>query len=125
MWARSLTARSKDEDFAQRLHADLQNKGVRCWFAPGDLKIGARIRPSIDESIRVHDKLLLILSESSVNSQWVEQEVETALAKEREQNRAVLFRVRIDNAVMEIQGGWPSLVRNTLKTEEEAREQEK
>ena len=31
---------SQDDDFAQRLHADLQHQGVRCWFAPEDLKIG-------------------------------------------------------------------------------------
>jgi hypothetical protein len=33
---------SKDQKFADRLHADLQNKGVRCWFAPHDMAIGAR-----------------------------------------------------------------------------------
>src|SRR5262245_17058621 len=57
---------SKDHAFAERLHADLQNKGVRCWFAPEDLKIGDRLRPRIDETIRVHDKLLLVLSKTSV-----------------------------------------------------------
>src|SRR5207248_3649914 len=31
---------SKDQAFAERLHADLQSKGIRCWFAPEDLKIG-------------------------------------------------------------------------------------
>lgn len=66
---------------------------MRCWFAPEDLKIGAEIRTGIDESILVHDKLLLVLSETSVKSQWVQQEVETALAKEREQGRTVLFPI--------------------------------
>ena len=33
---------SKDQEFADRLHADLQNKGVRCWFAPHDMPIGAK-----------------------------------------------------------------------------------
>jgi hypothetical protein len=47
----------KDEAFAQRLHADLQQKGVRCWFAPEDMKIGAKIRPTIDQAIRLRDKL--------------------------------------------------------------------
>jgi uncharacterized protein YjbI with pentapeptide repeats len=105
---------SKDQQFAERLHADLQARGVRVWFAPHDLPIGARIRPAIDESIRVHDKLLLVLSEYSVTSQWVEQEVETALAKEREQEgRAVLFPIRIDDTVMESKAGWPALLKNT------------
>jgi len=104
---------SKDEEFAQRLHNDLQAKGVRCWFAPEDLKIGAKIRPTIDETIRLHDKLLLVLSEHSVASQWVEQEVETALARERKQDETMLFPIRLDNAVMEMEGGWPALIKNT------------
>jgi hypothetical protein len=105
---------SKDQEFAERLHDDLQAKGVRIWFAPHDMKIGARIRPTIDESIRVYDKLLLVLSENSVGSQWVEQEVETALAREREpEGRTVLFPIRIDDAVMEIKSGWPALLKNT------------
>lgn len=104
---------SKECEFAERLYADLQNRSVRCWFAPEDLKIGERIRPRIDESIRLHDKLLLVLSKSSIGSQWVEQEVETALAKERELNRPVLFPIRTDDAVLCIKTGWPALVRNS------------
>ena len=99
--------------FAERLHADLQNKGVRCWFAPEDMKIGDRLRPRIDETIRVYDKLLLVLSRRSIASQWVEQEVETALARERQQGTTILFPVRIDNTVMTMETGWPALIRNT------------
>ena len=77
---------SKDDDFAQRLYADLQAKNVRCWFAPEDLKIGEKFRMRIDEAIRIHDKLLLVLSQSSVRSAWVEKEVETAFEKERRQD---------------------------------------
>jgi len=104
---------SKDHAFAERLHADLQNKGVRCWFAPEDMKIGDRLRPRIDETIRLYDKLLLVLSKTSVASQWVEQEVETALARERQQGTTILFPVRIDNTVMAVETGWPALIRNT------------
>jgi uncharacterized protein YjbI with pentapeptide repeats len=104
---------SQDQEFADRLYADLQNKGVRCWLATKDLKIGDKFRFAIDESIRVHDKLLLVLSEHSVSSQWVEKEVETAMEREREQNRTVLFPVRLDDAVMEIKLGWPADVRRT------------
>ena len=104
---------SKDQAFAERLYADLQNKGVRCWYAPEDLKIGERFRIGIDESIRIHDKLLLILSEHSVASDWVELEVETALEKEHEQGGIVLFPIRLDEAVMEIKTGWPALVKRT------------
>jgi hypothetical protein len=104
---------SKDQAFAERLHAGLQAKGVRCWFAPHHLPIGAKIRPAIDETVRVYDKLLLVLSEHSIASQWVEQEVETALRREREQGEIVLFPVRLDDAVFSQKGGWAALVANT------------
>jgi hypothetical protein len=73
------------------------------------------IRPRIDETIRLYDKLLLVLSKTSVTSQWVEQEVETALARERQQGTTILFPVRIDNTVMTLETGWPALIRNTRK----------
>lgn len=105
---------SKDNEFARRLYADLQNEGVRCWFAPEDLKIGDRFRVRIDESIRVYDKLILILSENSVSSEWVGDEVEAALEKEEGQGgKVVLFPLRLDGAVMEIKSGWPAKVRRT------------
>ena len=78
---------SKDQEFAERLHADLQAKGVRCWFAPEDMKIGAETRQAIDEAIRLHDKLLLVLSEHSVDSDWVQKEVETAFEQERQRRK--------------------------------------
>src|SRR6266487_2465351 len=39
---------SDNEDIAKRLHADLQASGVRCWFAPHDLKPGDYFRDEID-----------------------------------------------------------------------------
>jgi hypothetical protein len=104
---------NKNHLFAERLYADLQGKGVRCWFAPEDLRIGERIRVGIDESIRMHDKLLLILSQYSVMSDWVEKEVETALEKEREQKRIMLFPIRLDDTVLKIENGWAADIRRT------------
>jgi len=104
---------SKDQAFAERLYADLQSRGVRCWFAPEDMKIGDKFRFRIDESIRVHEKLLLVLSENSIASDWVEKEVETAMEKERESKKTVLFPVRLDDSVNAIKSGWAADVRRT------------
>jgi hypothetical protein len=102
---------SKDQDFAERLHADLQAKGVRCWYAPEDMKIGDKIRDRLDQSIRLHDRLLVILSAHSIGSDWVEDEVETALEEERKRGQTVLFPVRLDDAVMETGEAWAAKVR--------------
>jgi hypothetical protein len=61
---------SKDEELAQRLHADLQDKNVRCWFAPEDMKTGDKIRQRIDEAIRHYDRVLLLLLRTPVESAW-------------------------------------------------------
>jgi len=78
---------TKDQEFADRLYADLQNKGVRCWFAPHDIHGGRKIHEQLDEAIRVHDKLLLILSDDSMNSNWVKTEIAKARRREEEENR--------------------------------------
>lgn len=104
---------SKDEDFAKCLYADLQTAGVRCWFAPEDLKIGDRIRSRINESIRIYDKLLLVLSEHSVSSKWVEFEVEAAIDKEQEGKPPVLFPVRLDSTVMDSTLAWAAHIKRT------------
>src|SRR5580700_10107818 len=65
-----------------RVYGDLQNKNVRCWYSPEDLKIGDRFQERIEESIRLHDKLLIVLSEASVSSAWVEREVHAARERE-------------------------------------------
>jgi TIR domain/Pentapeptide repeats (8 copies) len=101
----------KDQAFAERLHADLQSKGVRCWFAPHDMPIGAKIIDAIDEAIRLRDKVLLILSEGAIASDWVEGEVTRALEEERTRKQVVLFPVRLDNAVMQTSEGWARLLR--------------
>jgi hypothetical protein len=104
---------SKDEELAQRLRADLQAKGVRCWFAPEDLKIGDRFRTEIDRAIRLHDKLLLLLSANSMASGWVGKEVESAFDRERRDNRTVLFPIRLDDTVLDATEGWAADILRT------------
>ena len=97
---------SKDHAFAERLYADLQAKGVRCWYATHDMRIGDEIRSRIDESIRLHDKLLLVLSEHSIASRWVQKEVETAFEQEQQRNKLVLFPIKLDDVVMTTSQAW-------------------
>lgn len=86
---------TSDQLFADRLYADLQNKGVRCWFAPHDLQAGKRIHEQIDVAIRAYDRLLLILSQHSMNSEWVKTEIAHARQKELNEKRRVLFPISV------------------------------
>ncbi|MBN1453084.1 MAG: toll/interleukin-1 receptor domain-containing protein [Anaerolineales bacterium] len=104
---------SKDQEFAQQLHNDLQENGVRCWFAPEDMKIGDQIRPTIDRQIRSRDKLLVILSENSVQSEWVGDEVEAALEQEKALSKIVLLPIRLDDTALNIRDGWMAKIKRT------------
>jgi uncharacterized protein YjbI with pentapeptide repeats len=86
---------TKDQDFADRLYADLQNKGVRCWFAPHDVQGGRKLHERIDEAIRMHDRLLLILSPHGMKSEWVKTEIAKARKREVRDQRRVMFPIRL------------------------------
>jgi hypothetical protein len=86
---------SKDEEFARRLYTDLDNKGVSCWFAPEDVQGGRKLEEQIDQAIRVYERLLLILSSYSMNSEWVKTEIAKARQREVREKRQVLFPVRL------------------------------
>jgi uncharacterized protein YjbI with pentapeptide repeats len=87
----------KDQDFAQKLYNNLQDSGVRCWFAPEDIQGGQKIYEQIDAAIRTRERLLLVLSESSMNSEWVKTEIAKARKREDEEKRRVLFPIRLVN----------------------------
>jgi uncharacterized protein YjbI with pentapeptide repeats len=86
----------KDDDFARRLYADLQDHGVRCWFAPHDMQGGKKLHEQIDTAIRMHERLLLILSPNSINSEWVKTEISKARKREEKETKRVLFPIRLD-----------------------------
>ncbi|MFH1417615.1 MAG: toll/interleukin-1 receptor domain-containing protein [Planctomycetota bacterium] len=102
---------SKNEAFAEKLLHDLQERGVRCWYAPKDMPIGARILDTIYDVIRQRERLLLIFSEHSVRSEWVRDEVEQAFAEERDRGETVIFPIRLDDAVMHSNAAWAEKIR--------------
>ncbi|HLJ30781.1 MAG TPA: GAF domain-containing protein [Candidatus Angelobacter sp.] len=86
---------TKDEEFARRLHADLRAGGVGCWFAPQDVQGGRKLDQQIYQAIRDYERLLLILSSHSMNSEWVKTEIAEARKREVDEKRRVLFPVRL------------------------------
>ena len=84
-----------DEAFARRLHERMRAEGLRVWFAPEDIQGGKRLFDQIEQAIHVHDRLLLVLSEASMASNWVATEVRNARIDEVKENRQKLFPIRI------------------------------
>ena len=86
---------SLDQEFATRIHNDLQSCGVRCWFAPEHVQGGKKLHEQIDEAIRLYERLLLILSPTSMKSEWVRTEIAKARKREVREKKRVLFPVRL------------------------------
>jgi hypothetical protein len=104
---------NEDEEVARTLEVDLQRNGVRCWLAPGNMQLDDRIRQSIDPTIRLHDRLLLMLSEHSIAATWVVDVVEVALEEEQLSERSVLLLMRVDNQEPEMGTPWLEPLRAT------------
>lgn len=86
---------SKEEEFAKRLHGKMRDAHLRVWFAPEDIQGGKKLHEQIETAIRVYDKLLIVLSESSLQSEWVMTELRKARKAERQTGKRKLFPVRL------------------------------
>jgi hypothetical protein len=84
-----------DQEFADKLYDDLQIMGIRAWYAPQNIKAGMKIIDQIDEGINESDKLLLILSENSIDSEWVKTEIARAFKKSKEMSKQVFFPISL------------------------------
>jgi uncharacterized protein YjbI with pentapeptide repeats len=103
----------KDRAFAQKLHADLRKEGVRCWFAAEDMKIGDATWDSIYHFIRMREKILLVLSKSSMAGNWIENEVIAALEEENRRKTPILFPICLDWTVMNTDQAWVEYIAKT------------
>jgi len=103
----------EDEAFARALYKRLKSQGVRVWFAPEDLRGGRKLFEQLDEAIRRHDRLIIVLSKDSLQSQWVAAEVLKARAREAAESRRVLFPIRL--VPYEVLQSWTLIDSNTGK----------
>jgi hypothetical protein len=86
---------TKDEDFARRLHERMRAEHLRVWFAPEDIQGGKKIHEQLERAIQLHDRLLLVLSEHSIESEWVTTEIYNARQVEVREQRRKLFPIRL------------------------------
>ena len=61
------------------------------------------------------DKTILILSKTSIESDWVEHEVNETFNEEKRRSKNILMPIRIDDAVMECEFGWAKRLREAHK----------
>jgi len=68
-----------DKEFVRRLADDLRRAGITVWVDEAEIRLGDSIIGKIEEGILGSEYLGVILSPSSVASQWVKEELHTVL----------------------------------------------
>lgn len=91
----------QDRKFCERLCADLQAKGVRTWYSHEDAKWGETAWNGIDRRMRIYDKLVVVLSEASLQSQPVLREIQYSLDREAKEHKNILFPATLDRYVFD------------------------
>lgn len=86
---------SRDKDFCDKLYRRMRKEGLRVWYAPEDMRGGRMLVPQIREAIKVHDKLIVVLSESSLQSEWVANEIRWARGLEASSGVQALFPISL------------------------------
>jgi uncharacterized protein YjbI with pentapeptide repeats len=86
---------TNDGEFAKRLHERMRAEKLRVWYSPEDIKGGEKLHEQIERAIQLHDRLLLVLSENSIESPWVVTEIRNARRAEIMAKRRKLFPIRL------------------------------
>ena len=77
-----LSHSAKDKFFVRKLAERLHRHGVRVWLDEAELKIGDSLTEKIGQAIDETDFVGVVLSHHSVDSEWVQKELQVALQKE-------------------------------------------
>ncbi len=103
----------KNEEFAHKLYEDLQACGVSCWLTTEKLKKRDRKHAIISSAVNLHDKLIMILSEDSIDNVRTENEFNHAVEKEMEKGKLVLMPISLDDAVKYTEQPWAIKMRRS------------
>jgi TIR domain len=88
---------SLDKPFVRKLARNLRDRGVSTWFDELELRVGDSLREKIEAAIQSSGRLAVVLSQNSVESEWVKRELNAAFVRELELKRVFILPLRIDN----------------------------
>lgn len=86
---------SKEKDSMLKINECIESLGYTTYYAPRDIPFGTAYPVAIIDLINKSDVFLLIFSESSQNSVWVQKELERAISKNK-----FVIPLRIQNVAL-------------------------
>jgi hypothetical protein len=92
---------SLDKEFVEKLKGDVDAQGIERWYFHDDARWGESAWGEIDRGIVHRDKVVVVCSANSLQSQPVIREIERALQREDREHTNVLFPICIDSYLFE------------------------
>jgi hypothetical protein len=86
---------SKDKEISQKLFNWLSDQGLSVWLDQYELYPGIDLKKTLLENIIDVDYVILIISENSLKSKWVDYETDQTLEEEKKRTRVKLIPVVI------------------------------
>jgi tetratricopeptide (TPR) repeat protein len=87
---------SKNKQTADAVCHALEQNGIKCWIAPRDIIGGQKYGEVIENAIKVCKVFVIIFSEESKISPWVESELNIAFT-----DRRIIIPFKIDSSILE------------------------
>lgn len=92
-----LSHTSIDKPFVRKLAADLRRYGHIVWIDEAEINIGDSLIGKICEGLDSVDYVAVVLSQASINSEWVQKEIEIASNREIEEKKVIVLPLLIEN----------------------------
>jgi hypothetical protein len=89
-----------DKHIARQVAETLKNAGLRVWIDEWELAAGDSIAARIEEAVASSDILLVLLSPRSVESRWVQSELNAALSRELRDRAITVVPALIEDCVI-------------------------
>jgi hypothetical protein len=95
-----LSHNSKDKPWVRKLAQRLVNDGVKVWIDEAEINIGDSLIEKISSGIQEMKFVAAIISKNSVQSKWVQKEINIAMSKEIENRHVIVLPLVIDNCTI-------------------------
>lgn len=82
-----LSHNSNDKPFVRKLADDLRRYGFYVWVDEAEIKLGDSLINKIREGIDRVEYVGVVLSNNSINSEWVKSEIDVAMNQEIEDKK--------------------------------------
>jgi hypothetical protein len=92
----------QDKDFVDRLAANLVRHKARVWVDRWELNVGDSIIDRIQEAIQESSALIIVISTSSMESEWCKKELSSGFLRELEERRVVVLPLLLEDCEMPI-----------------------